>query len=309
MVLVTRYTFLQKRDPGEAFRTFTPLRAAGLSLELAWKKVRDKGLGLVTSADIGVVGVSGDLLLQGVAVQSCQLQLREEEKNLVLALLKKQRAFFTEVELNVWSVDFWTPGCSRRLDLLGDFGVRRNFGVLGRVWVELKVFSEARFDLEVKEWKEKLGVCLDTENQRDPTLQGVLLLAASVPRAPGARWGAPTLHGMLLAHGSSRWISLACGRKAAPGQVKGAKPPIAELLGKMEWHQVSKGRQVGLLNNFLDGLGLPRKRSGQKAVTYNGLLRQAGKSGRLVEKKLKTKAGRPPWVAGKSTFRDLYKLL
>jgi hypothetical protein len=53
----------------------------------------------------------------------------------------------------------------------------------------------------------------------------------------------------------------------------------------------------------------PRKRSGQKAVTYNGLLRQAGKPGRLVETKLKTKAGRPPWVAGKNTFRDLYKLV
>lgn len=309
MVLVTRYSFLKKRDPGEAFRTFAPLRAAGLSSELAWKKVRDKGFGLVTCADIGVVDVSGDLLLQGVALESCKLQLGEEEKSLVLAVLKKQRAFFTEVELNVWSVDFWEPGCSRRLDLLGDFGVRQNFGVLGRVWVELKLFSEARFDKEVKEWRDKLEVCLGQENQRDPTLQGVLLLAASVPRVPGARWGAPTLHGMLLAHGSSGWISLACGRKAAPGQVKGAKPPVAALLRKMEWHHVSKGKEVGLLNNFLDGLGLPCKRSGQKAATYNALLRQAGKPGRLVETKLKTKAGRPPWVAGKNTFRDLYKLV
>ena len=78
---------------------------------------------------------------------------------------------------------------------------------------------------------------------------------------------------------------------------------------KMEWHEISKGRHLGLLKNFLKGLGLPLKNAGQRAGTYNALLRQAGKPGRLVETKLKTKAGKKPWVAAKKTFRDLYKLV
>ena len=64
-----------------------------------------------------------------------------------------------------------------------------------------------------------------------------------------------------------------------------------------------------LLKHFLKGLGLPLKRAGQRAGKYNALLRQAGKAGRLVETKLKTKAGKKPWVAAKKTFRDLYKLV
>mgnify|MGYP000426588489 CR=1 FL=1 len=51
------------------------------------------------------------------------------------------------------------------------------------------------------------------------------------------------------------------------------------------------------------------KNAGQRAETYNALLCEAGKAGRLVETKLKTKARKKPWVAAKNTFRDLYKCL
>ena len=73
--------------------------------------------------------------------------------------------------------------------------------------------------------------------------------------------------------------------------------------------KVSKGRHVGLLKHFLKGRGLPLKNAGQSAGTYNALLRQAGKAGRLVETNLKTKAGKKPWVAAKKISTDLHKCL
>ena len=86
MVLVTRYTHLRKRDPPKPFKVFTPLRAVGLSVELVWKLARDRGLGAVTSAALGKVVVAGDLRVQGLVAQECDLQLRAEEgtgKNVV----------------------------------------------------------------------------------------------------------------------------------------------------------------------------------------------------------------------------------
>ena len=90
---------------------------------------------------------------------------------------------------------------------------------------------------------------------------------------------------------------------------RGGQPLVAELWRKMEWHKTDKGRWLGLLKHFLKGLGLPLKNAGQRAETYNALLCEAGKTGRLVETKLITKAGKKPWVAAKNTSRDLYRCL
>jgi len=309
MVLVTRYTHLQKRNPGESFLTFAPLRAVGLSVEAGWKLARDKGGCTVTSEELGQVAVSGDLLVNGAPARQCHLQLRTEDAKLTETLLHKQRTLFSELGFNVWAVDFWEEGCSKRLDLVGDFGVRQNFGVQGRVWVELKVFSDATFKKEVEKWKAKLVPSLDTECERDSTLKAVLLLAARVPRASGGRWGTPTLHPMMMAQGADDWVSLTGMRRAARGQAKGVKPPLATLWSKMEWHLTEDGQRVGLLKHFLQSLGLPLKHTGQRASTLNGLLKKGGKTGRLVETKLKSKAGRKPWVARKDTFRDIYQCL
>lgn len=309
MVLVTRYTHLRKRDPPKPFKPFTPLRAVGLSVELGWKLARDRGLGAVTSAALGKVLVAGDLRVQGVVATQCDLQLRAEDAELAKTLLRKQRALLTDLGFNVWAVDFWQPGCSKRLDLVGDFGLKNNFGIQGRVWVELKVVWEGQFAKTVREQKTVLAEGLATESVRDPTLQGVLLLAAKVPRVSGGRWGAPSLHAMLLARGSGVWLDVAGGRKAARGQVTGAKPPLAKVWPEMEWHLTDNGQRVGLLKHFLGALRLPLKNAGQRAGTLNGLLRQSGKTGRLVEKKLQSKTGRKPWVASKDTFRDIYQCL
>lgn len=309
MVLVTSYTHLRKRDLHQSYRPFVPLRAVGLSLELGWKLARDKGITAVSSQDLGKVSVFGDLRVNGVSATECTLQLRAVDANLAKLLLQKQRALLADLGFNVWCVDYWQHGCSRRLDLLGDFTVDKAFGVAGRVWVELKVFSDTTFAEEVRRWKLQLQTCLVTENARDGSIQAVMLLAARVTRASGGAWGKPTLTACLLTMGSDEWLHLAGGRTAARGQVRGPKPPLAKLWRGMEWHFTDGGRCVGLLKHFLRELGLPRKHAGQRADTYNALLRKAGKPGRLVEKRLQSKSGRPPWVASKDTFRDLYPLV
>ena len=63
------------------------------------------------------------------------------------------------------------------------------------------------------------------------------------------------------------------------------------------------------LKHFLRALGLSLKNAGPRAGTLNMLLRQSGKTGRLVERKLKSKSGHKPWVAPEDTFRDIYQCL
>ena len=192
----------------------------------------------------------------------------------------------------------------------------------GRVWVEVKCFSEARYDEEVAKWKRRLAGELETEHRRDPSLQAVMLLAAKASRVSGGLWGPPTLQAMLLTRGvSTQWVNLAGGvQKKAPGQVKGARKSLAQLWSKMEWHQALDGERVGLLNHFLGTLGLTSANTGKRAATFNGLLTDSEAAdrrkglvavtrGRVARKKLKGETGSAPWVARKDTFRDIYKYL
>lgn len=206
--------------------------------------------------------------------------------------------------------------------MLGDFGEKHSYGVEGRAWVEVKVFSEARYEKEVAKWKKRLAGELEAEHERDGTLQAVMLLAAKASRVSGGLWGRPTLHAMLLTRGvSSQWVSLANGvRRPARGQVQGVKKPLAQLWSKMEWHQAVDGQRVGLLRHFLGALGLPVSDAHKRAATLNGLLVQAEKAdrkrgrvvkkrGRVQQKRLKGRTGKKPWVARKDTFRDVYRHL
>ena len=106
MVLVTAYKHLKKRDPGFPFRTFAPLRAVGLAVELGWALAKDLGFPSVTAVDLGRVEVfgrsSGDLLVNGAPSEKCQLQLKQADADLALSVLHRQRALLTDLGFNVW---------------------------------------------------------------------------------------------------------------------------------------------------------------------------------------------------------------
>ena len=65
-------------------------------------------------------------------------------------------------------------------------------------------------------------------------------------------------------------------------------------------------RAARIVGNFIAG---KCDRGATRALFFIHLLRKAGKPGRLVEKRLQSKSGKPPWVASKDTFRDLYPLV
>ena len=311
MLLVSCYSQLRKRDPLQSFRAFAPLRAVGLSVEKGWKLSKTLGPASITTEHVAQVRISGELLVQGVQTQECNLQLRPCDAKLSVALLRAQRALLTDLKVNVWAVDQQDSGGGRTYDLLGDFGVaEQNWGVTGRVWVELKVYSEATFEKWVAKEKTQLAVDFSNKHRADATLQGVMLLAAKVPKASEGQWGIPKLHAMLLVSGAEGWVSVSGGsQRVARGQVKGPKIALASLWDKLEWHQSDGGERVAMFAQFLQELNLAANHPGQRAATVNGLMRQGNKKGRVVQARLKLKSGRPPWVGTKNTLRDAYHYL
>ncbi len=88
-----------------------------------------------------------------------------------------------------------------------------------------------------------------------------------------------------------------------------ALPPLAQVLDKMEWVTAASGGKVGYVKHFLKELKLKNQHSGEKAGTWNKLLRAAGHTGRLQQTRLANRPGRAPWVGSKDVFRALWPLV
>ena len=216
----------------------------------------------------------------------------------------EQALLCTDLQMNIWSVDVRPHNSQNTCDLLGVFTTSRNFGVEGRVWIELKVHAANGFGAKVAKWKTKLAATLEEERSRDDTIEAVLLVAAEVKQ------GTSTLVASLFVAGSSEWVALAGGSKrGGRGMAVGPKPVLSKVWEKMQWCQSQDGRQVGLLKQYLQAFKLPVKNPGQRAATFNGILRDSGHVGRVYETRIKNKCGRAPWVASKATYRAIYKYL
>ena len=64
------------------------------------------------------------------------------------------------------------------MDLVCDISGHRNWGVPGKLWVELKVISAGVYDRDVKAAEKKLVKTIRDECELDEHLGGVLLLTA-----------------------------------------------------------------------------------------------------------------------------------
>ena len=315
MLHVSCYSHLEKKDKGQAaFRRFYALRAVGLAVELGWQLTRDKGWGLVGSADLCKVEVWGQLrvLTEGVwrKTKKCTLQLAAKDARLAHALLKKQCAMLGDLGLNTWLVDHNPEGSSRWLDLVGSFCPgRKNFGVQGRVWVELKVLSDRNFATDVAVHKGVLEKGLEAERRRDSSLQGVLLLVAEVGVGAAGQWATPQLSAALKFFSCESWQNAAGTLlKASRGRCKTAKPTVQAVLDSIRWEKTEPGgRRVGLVAQFLKALSLPHKNPGGRATTLNSLLAKAGATGTAYKTKVVGMPGRQPWVASEDSFRALYQ--
>lgn len=308
------YGSVRKRDAGGEFRCYFPLRAVGLAVESGYKLCHEGALGLVEEGHLRQVRVSGRQgqvqVLVGKAWKAtltATLSLRAQDAALALLLLKKQRALLSEVNLNWFCTDSQLSG-KKSLDLVGDFSTKRNFGVLGKVWVEVKVFGKLSFEDSAEEARTTLRAEFATLQKKDPRFGAVLFLAAEC-EALGSQWGPPVLKAELLTSVGGQWLNLTGKRRKARGQAKG-KPTFLKLWTTLQKHTTSgDGKKVRLLKHFLDLLRLPSADPGKKKKTYNELLRSAKRSERLETKKVVELAGRDPVVGTKETFQELYKLL
>jgi hypothetical protein len=310
MALVTVYKHVWKPGRDGTLKPFTPVRAVGLSLEEGWKTFRSKGSS-TSVEDLQRVRLSGELrILSGhtwSSQTSCTLQLRPRDSALALLLLRKQRALLADLGFNAWFVDK-QGACGNTFDLLGDFSTTRCFGVEGRVWIELKVFAEATFEDEMERCREQLKRGLAEEADRDPHLGGVLLVAVRVVSGGRGSWATPLLSATLLKRASSRWQCVVGEEtRKGKGKTRKAKPTLATVLPKMEWAAGEGGCEVGVLSQFLEKCGRPHMDPGRRAKALNAKLANERFDGRIYKSKLKTRPGKQPWVAARSTFRALYK--
>lgn len=313
MVLVTRYSALQKQDPKGKFRLFCALRAVGLAVELGHKAAEKQGPLAVKAVDLLQVSVTGSLKVQQgrsfVEARKVSLALRPQDAELAKVLLLEQLSFLSTQHLNVWKVD--KQRGAKTVDLLGAFHTSHNYGVVDQVWVETKVFGAQFFAKELQRSRDDLLEVLRAEEaKRKSTVGGVLLVAAKVAGL-GSGWASPTLVCQLLTDSEGEWQTLeGQAPKTGRGQCRsGRKPPLKQVLAEMEWVGL-KGVKVGLLKHFLAALKLSKTSAGKRAATFNRQLRKHQLKNRLTNKlKLPQKCGRQPWVGNKATFELLYKFL
>ena len=129
--------------------------------------------------------------------RKCDLQLRDSDAEFAKAVVVKQRDLLADLKLNIYSVDVKRKAAAGRFDLLGDYSGKKNRGVAGLVWVELKVWSAAGFDERLAKLKEDLVIALAAECAKDQYLGGVLVLVAKVEQQ-GSSWHMASQLGILL---------------------------------------------------------------------------------------------------------------
>lgn len=308
---VSAYSSLKRKDKGGKFRTYFPLRAVGLAVESGYKLCQKGGLGLVAKKGLKKVRVAGKLqVLEGGTweeASAVSLSLRSQDEALAVKLLTKQREFLSDLHFNWFCTDAQRSG-SKSLDLVGDFSTKRNFGVTGLVWVEVKAFGKLSFEKRAKRTRTTLRTEFASLQSRDPSFEAVLFLAAECETL-GGDWGTPKLKAELLTSADGEWQKLGGRRKAARGQAQG-KPSFLNLWGRLQKHTTAeKGQKVRLLKHFLRELRLPHNSTTQRVETYNKLLRAASRTERLVQEKVLELSGSAPVVGTKEVFRELYKLL
>lgn len=192
---------------------------------------------------------------------ACSLRLGPAEVALALALVRQQRDLLADFRLNIWTLDIQRRVAKGSFDMLGDFCGDQNWGVTGRVWVELKVYSATSFGDSVQKAKDELETGLREERPADPSLGAALLLAAQV-ELQGGTWKVLSMLA-LLKPVASGWKCVAGKQKTvARGQSK-QKPPMAEVLQNMEWVRMGSGETVRYLKDFLAAVqGFQKKSRG-----------------------------------------------
>lgn len=311
MPLVRQYRHVQMPlERGGPPKAFFPLRAVGLAVETAWKKARDDGV--VTADALQEVALTGQNLQiledrQYRKVRACTLQLQQEDAQLASKIFHSQWKWLHDLKANPWFADKDFPtGCGQgAFDLICYLFEGKKIGIEGRLWVELKVFSAGSCKSSMDKAEKVLKVGLGKLRKKDQTLGGVLLLVASVEN------GRFKLLARLLAVGSEKFKDLTpAGLRVATGQTKiTKKPALAAIWPQMEWHWLSRTREVGLVSQFLHAMGRARDNAGDRSEAFNELLKAHGCKKEIEHVKIPHRPGPKVWACGRDEFEILYNCL
>ena len=311
------YSCLRKLDDEGTFKVFTPLRAVGLSVEEGHRVARRVGRGRLEADLLACVRISGgslEVCEGGVwrKVRQYTLRLLPHDAELARQVVLEHRALFADMLLNVWAVDQRMPHRLGFFDLLGDFSTEVNYGILGKLWVDLKVFSSLHYESKVLRSKAKAEEQFANVVAFDETIESVMLVTACVDK-DGARWLPPSLDAWLFFPTRREWMRVAGGLgdvtlrgKADPAK----KPPLSTVLRNVTWvEHPDTNENVCYLKHFLAQLGLTTKGLNARSDSFNAFLRRKGLVDRVCQADFPDKCGGSPWVLNKRALRCLYKAL
>ena len=314
MPLIRHYSHVKKPWKDGTWEAFFPVRVLGLCLEKAYKTSSEKGLGCLTLEDLATVELSGDLKVKAGAtfrtVEECTLKVAEQDASLALQICKKQRAWLHDLGVNVWKVDKPMGHGMGSFDLLCDSSQKSSLLSIqhGMLWVELKVLAAKTCRERMAKIEPELEAKLEKVSRKHEHIRAVLLLVSEVSKASRTQWGKPKLLAKLFTLSTGQWQDVSSsGVRVGKGQVAAAsKPPVSILWPKMEFFKVS-GKVQGLFKHFLQAMGLASHSPGKRAATLNKALKKQGVKGKLVQKRIPNRPGKPVWMGTKSVLKALHK--
>ena len=127
-----------------------------------------------------------------------------------------------------------------------------NYGILGRLWLELKVMSSRYYDSKVSRCKAKVAKKFVEVSALDATIESVMLITARVEK-DGVGWFPPSLDAWLFVPRRGDWSRVlgGPGNVALRGKADPAKkPPLSDVLRNVTWvEHPDTNERVGFLSS------------------------------------------------------------
>ena len=288
----------------------------GLAVAKCHRLARGVGLGAVSAEDLGEVQVMGGLkVFHGGAWKAFGaaagggLAVRETGAQCASTDVRKQRAFLSDMGLTCGTLGQYSAALRKSLDLVGDFSAHLNYGINGKVWVELKVYAGGNFEGMVSEPNTQLNGEFEVPQRGNACYHAAMLLIARLSKAGGS-WETPVTVAALLRDGA--WVDVApvaCRLPRAVTVRASQKPSLGEVWERTTWDTLASGKNAGCVVHSREAVGLPTASPGKRAATLDGLLKLRGHAREFFRTNIENKQGGMPWVGTKAEFRQVYKPL
>lgn len=309
------YSQVRKADENQEQKAFNCYRAVGLAVEPGHAFCREHGLGKLLRSEglqaLRCLNISGPTLevMDGDRfrkVPRCQLTLYREDAAFAVQVVQQHRGILADLRLNIWQIDKRMKKGLGSFDAQVDFSTaKKNWGVEGLVWVEMKLVVETvNFEEKLKARREALETKLEKVNRAHPEVEAVMLLATRVQKDGGA-WQKPVTLAQLFKLGGSHWQTLAgnAPKKVPRGRAK-TKPPLQQLWDSLCSETVG-GQKVFYVADLLSQLGLPSKSIKKREPALSAMIHPEV----VFQEKIPGKGGKEPWLANRAAIRALYTAL